>query len=800
MNQVPINNLQKAKYSKPPIAIPEEKTPETAEQAEINQLKTKREQEEQQIAQRQKENIENLKKMLNQPDSKDIVIEDQEAEKKTTPKVKPPPTKDSIENLKDKLDSQKEEQRNHQQNNQDLCEKEEKKKPNRHENSKIFKTPSHETLKETLSNPNFTPEKATLEKSESHQLEEVPEKPILKNELSKKARSKSRQKKALPKTIKRVFPHCTDLKTWKKKNRLPQKLKIFKMFGGYQTIKNTLYDKGWIENMDKSSACFDLLWTIKQRDINFDTLRDGQVVNHFKNNGVITTKIGLCRNIGKVLNFNNVDVDTFFPKCFALKDEGEWEEFLLYYKLCKAEGILKKFKNKEIVDPDMLDVAMTVCRRNLLELDDIIDKPFKSLISDDEWKILKKSEKRSKKNNRGKKTTSLVPVKRSNIHQSPKPIPNILNSKRDPSYKSPSIVNLKLPEIEKSKLYSTVKETKGFFTDSQVKKEVLKSMIETQRPVETFLKEKSLDQPEVVQNNPPDMKKPSQTSLMSDINTICERLGQKFPQFHINGEKNIWIIKPAGLSRGRGIQVFSNLDDIIEYTRGKEKNWIAQKYIENPMIVNQRKFDLRIWVFVSDLNPLTIWFWNKPYVRFPAADYNAENLKDRFVHLTNNSVAKYAKNVEVIGDGNMWYIEELSDYLKSQYGRDVWNEEIKEKVKNIIIYSLQSVQDLLDTRKGSTEMLGYDIMIDENMTPWLIEVNSSPTMEFSTGVTTHLATNVMQSVVKILSDYVMAPKGANKKDIDTGDFELIHKGKKITENGINKFGLDFCCEGRRIYH
>ena len=265
----------------------------------------------------------------------------------------------------------------------------------------------------------------------------------------------------------------------------------------------------------------------------------------------------------------------------------------------------------------------------------------------------------------------------------------------------------------------------------------------------------------------------------------------KFPQFNINGEKNIWIAKPAGLSRGRGIQVFSSLDDISAYTNGKEKNWIIQKYIENPLIVNNRKFDLRIWVLVTDLNPLTIWFWDKPYVRFPAADYNDDNLNDRFIHLTNNSVAKHAKQFEIIGDGNMWYIEQLSEYLKEKYGRDIWNEEIKQKCKDIIIYSLQAVQDVLDNRKGSMEMLGYDIMIDEQFNPWLIEVNSSPTMEFSTSITKTLATNVMESVVKVISDYCLASKNAKKKDIDTGDFVLIYKGKKHTEKGLNLFGLNF---------
>lgn len=288
-------------------------------------------------------------------------------------------------------------------------------------------------------------------------------------------------------------------------------------------------------------------------------------------------------------------------------------------------------------------------------------------------------------------------------------------------------------------------------------------------------------------------------NLRKDVNEILEKCQKVYPQYYLNGDKNIWIIKPAGLSRGRGIQVFSNLEQIQTHIEGKENNWIAQKYIENPLIVNNRKFDLRIWVLVTCVNPLTIWFWDKPYVRFPAADYTDTNLNDRFIHLTNNSVAKNAKQLEIVGDGNMWFIEQLQDHLIKEYGSDLWNEKIKPKCKEIVINSLQAVQDQIDTRKGSMELLGYDIMVDDKFNAWLIEVNSSPTMEYSTGVTKVLSQNVMESVVKVISDYNMAPKNAKKKDIDTGDFVLINKGKSISEKGLNLFGLNFCCEGRRIH-
>lgn len=90
------------------------------------------------------------------------------------------------------------------------------------------------------------------------------------------------------------------------------------------------------------------------------------------------------------------------------------------------------------------------------------------------------------------------------------------------------------------------------------------------------------------------------------------------------------------------------------------------------MIVKGRKFDIRIWVLVTDWNPLTIWVWEKPYIRFPAADYDPNNLNDRFIHLTNNSVAKHLKNAEKIGGCNMWDSETFVEYLKETYGYDAW--------------------------------------------------------------------------------------------------------------------------------
>lgn len=240
---------------------------------------------------------------------------------------------------------------------------------------------------------------------------------------------------------------------------------------------------------------------------------------------------------------------------------------------------------------------------------------------------------------------------------------------------------------------------------------------------------------------------------------------------------------------------------ILDLCRQKETQYICQKYIENTLICKNRKFDIRQWVLVTSWNPLTVWLYAEPYIRFPASDFTFENLCNRYAHLSNNSVAKHLKktnNMYTI-EGNMWQLSDFQDWLQEEYGYDVWDDVIVDKIKSIVINSLESVQDMFESsNKGQMfELFGYDIMIDDDLNCWLIEVNSSPAMDYSTAVTERLVKLVLEDTVKVVVDYANAST-KKKPKVDTGLYECIYRATRIVDKPLNSFGLNLEVHGKGI--
>ncbi|XP_063243169.1 tubulin monoglutamylase TTLL4-like isoform X3 [Bacillus rossius redtenbacheri] len=202
--------------------------------------------------------------------------------------------------------------------------------------------------------------------------------------------------------------------------------------------------------------------------------------------------------------------------------------------------------------------------------------------------------------------------------------------------------------------------------------------------------------------------------------------------------KSRWIIKPPASARGTGIKVVHRWAQIP-----KKKPLVVQKYIAQPYLINGSKFDLRLYVLVTSINPLRIYMYDDGLVRFASVKYSADmaSLGDRYMHLTNYSINKlsshYTQNEDASAcHGHKWTVKTLWAYL-AKGGVDVkmlWHSLVDLVIKTIISGESsigQMTKANLVSRYCSYELFGIDVLLDHELKPWLLEVNISPSLHSS---------------------------------------------------------------------
>ncbi|KAM3724823.1 Tubulin polyglutamylase ttll-4 [Dirofilaria immitis] len=210
----------------------------------------------------------------------------------------------------------------------------------------------------------------------------------------------------------------------------------------------------------------------------------------------------------------------------------------------------------------------------------------------------------------------------------------------------------------------------------------------------------------------------------------------------------IVIIKPPASARGTGISIATKIKQIP-----KKIPLVAQHYIDRPLIVNSTKFDLRLYVYVTSLDPLRIYLYNDGLVRFASVPYSSalSSMSNKFMHLTNYSINKLAQSVERTTPVLKWKLSEFWAHIAEYVDVNV----VKPRIGDIIIKAVLACESHIRTHQKkhspytftSHELYGMDILLDDTLRPWLLEVNISPSLHCATpadiAVKTALAKDVL---------------------------------------------------------
>uniref|UniRef100_A0A8C9WMB4 Tubulin--tyrosine ligase-like protein 5 n=1 Tax=Scleropages formosus TaxID=113540 RepID=A0A8C9WMB4_SCLFO len=226
-------------------------------------------------------------------------------------------------------------------------------------------------------------------------------------------------------------------------------------------------------------------------------------------------------------------------------------------------------------------------------------------------------------------------------------------------------------------------------------------------------------------------------------------------------DKGPWIIKPVASSRGRGIYLVSSPNQIP-----MDENILVSRYINNPLLIDDFKFDVRLYVLVTSYEPLIIYLYEEGLARFATVKYDhaAKNIKNQFMHLTNYSVNKKSSDYvscddpEVEDYGNKWSMSAMLRYLK-QEGKDTAL--LMGQVEDLVIKAVLSAEQQIATackmyvphRNNCFELYGFDVLIDSNLKPWLLEVNLSPSLACDAPLDLKIKASMISDMFSLVGEF-----------------------------------------------
>jgi GR25 family glycosyltransferase involved in LPS biosynthesis len=215
-----------------------------------------------------------------------------------------------------------------------------------------------------------------------------------------------------------------------------------------------------------------------------------------------------------------------------------------------------------------------------------------------------------------------------------------------------------------------------------------------------------------------------------------------------------YFLKYAGNNGGKQVHIYNNIDDIKNHIINDNRPYIIQEEVKNILLIKNKKFVLRNWIVLVDDE---FYITTDGVCIIHEKDYDKFNI-DRKIHIEHD-ISKITYEPY-----NKMYFYDTTFKKLYDLLTDICNNIIK---KNLIM------------RDNCYQILGLDIIFDNKLIPYIIEINSWPNMSVPRGIYKSTRDKLVQEFFTNFYNGIVLKKILNQKINETAYFKKLMINNKL---------------------
>lgn len=198
----------------------------------------------------------------------------------------------------------------------------------------------------------------------------------------------------------------------------------------------------------------------------------------------------------------------------------------------------------------------------------------------------------------------------------------------------------------------------------------------------------------------------------------------------------------------------------------RSKRFVIQKYIERPLLVENKKFDIRLFILVD--TDARLFHYREMYIRVSAYDFDLDDMQ-KFGHLNNIALQKYSNNFD--GEKAVITTKMLEEHVRQHINPDFdFEQQIRPKLEHIICILGSCLAEKftpIHPLKKNFELFGLDFMIDGENDVWFIEANTNPALSTGNSYLDQLIPRMLDDSWKLTLDRLFPPPKLDSELVKT---------------------------------